>query len=100
MRQSDGPAIKLVGVAERMEVVTTNLSSGQSPGHTTGMSEAWSVFLQSRYKFCGLYECRGTNLINIMVSSVARLLVILNKSIDCKKYSIVKYTFRFSKKFT
>jgi hypothetical protein len=28
----NGPAIKLVGVAERMEVVTTNLYSGQGPG--------------------------------------------------------------------
>ena len=28
----NGPAIKLVGVAERMEVVTTKLSLSQGPG--------------------------------------------------------------------
>jgi hypothetical protein len=28
----NGPAIKLIGVAKRMQVVTTKLSSGQSPG--------------------------------------------------------------------
>ena len=27
------------------------------------MSEAWRVFLPSRYKFAGVYECRGTRLI-------------------------------------
>ena len=58
----NGPAIKLVGVAERMEVVTTNPIRGTSR-YTTGMNEAWHVFLQSGYKLPGVYACRGTNFI-------------------------------------
>ena len=59
---ANGPAIKLVGVAERMEVVTTNPIRGTSC-YTTVMSEAWRVFLQSRYKLSEFYECRGTRFI-------------------------------------
>jgi hypothetical protein len=60
----NGPAIKLVGVAERLKVVTTKallLRAGSR--HTTGMSEAWRIFCQSKYNFFEFYECRGTNFI-------------------------------------
>ena len=58
----NGPAIKLVGVAERMEVVTTNLIRGTSC-YTTVMNEAWRVFLPSGCKLPGVYVCRGTRFI-------------------------------------
>ena len=62
---ANGPAIKLVGVAERMEAVTRKaLLFRAGTRHTAIMSEAWRVFLQSRYKFSEFYECRGTNFIS------------------------------------
>ncbi|MCX6300962.1 MAG: hypothetical protein NTW82_02150, partial [Bacteroidia bacterium] len=59
----NGPAIRGVCVAERMEVVITNPIQGTSC-YTTVMNEAWRVFLQSGYKLPDVYECRVTSLIS------------------------------------
>ena len=49
------------------EVVLPDAASGQGPGSlATKLSrckEGMAHFLPSRYKFCELYECRGTSLI-------------------------------------
>ena len=51
------------------EVVLPDDSTGQGPGTLAGKlsrckeSTAW--FLPSGYKFCGLYECRGTSCLGI-----------------------------------
>ena len=64
----NGPAIKLVGVAERMEVVTTNPIRGTS-WYTTVMNEAWRIF------------CRpGTYYVNYTRVAVQGLLGASNKS--------------------
>jgi hypothetical protein len=47
--------------------VLPDASTGQSPGtlarKLSRCKEGMAHFLQSRYKFCGLYECCGTSLI-------------------------------------
>jgi hypothetical protein len=50
----NGPAIKLVGVAERMEVVTTSLSQGRVPVHNRNersMARVFAVQVQSFLRF-------------------------------------------------
>ena len=62
----NGPAIKCVCVGLRMEVVTTNLSSGYpeySGRHTTEMNKPWRTFCRPGTNFAEHYECRGTRLI-------------------------------------
>ncbi len=49
------------------EVVLPDASTGQGPGtlarKLSRCKEGMAHFLPSRYKFCELYECRGTSLI-------------------------------------
>jgi hypothetical protein len=49
------------------EVVLPDAASGQGPGtlarKLSRCKEGMAHFLPSRYKFCELYECRGTRLI-------------------------------------
>ena len=55
-------------------------STGQSPGSLADKlsrcKEGMAHFLPSRYKFCELYECRGTSLIGAAnLSPVTKLVV-------------------------
>jgi len=59
---ANGPAIKAVSVAERMEAGAKKLSRGRVPA-PAGRSEAWRGFCHPGTKFFKFYECRGTRFI-------------------------------------
>jgi hypothetical protein len=72
----NGPAVELVGVAERLEAVTTKaplLRAGSR--YTAERSEAWRGFCKSRYKFYRSRACRGTSLIEAGKLSRYRMFV-------------------------
>ena len=60
---ANGPAIRGVCVAERTEAVGRKSATGQSPG-TAVVERSMARFLESWYRFSGLYECRGTNILS------------------------------------
>ena len=73
---ANGPAVELVGVAERLEAVTTKaLQLRAGSRYTAGRSEAWRGFCKSRYKFYRSRACRGTSLIEAGKLSRYRMLV-------------------------
>jgi hypothetical protein len=74
--------VKLYHLTARQygEVVLPDAASGQGPGSLarklSRCKEGMAHFLPSRYKFCELYECRGTSLIGAAnLSPVTNLLV-------------------------
>jgi len=71
---TNGPAVELVGVAERLEAVTTKallLRAGSR--YTAARSEAWRGFCKSRYKFFRSRACRGTSFIEAGILSRYRM---------------------------
>ena len=58
----NGPAIKGVCVAERMEAGAVLCHRGRVP-LPAGMNEAWRIFCRPGTKVVELYECRGTRFI-------------------------------------
>jgi hypothetical protein len=60
--KANGPAIKAVSVAERMEAGAEKLSRGRVLV-PAGMSEAWRGFCRPGARFCEVYVFRGTRFI-------------------------------------
>jgi hypothetical protein len=55
---ANGPVIKGVCVAERMQVGAENPNRGRALV-PAGMNEAWRIFCHPGTKFDGVYECRA-----------------------------------------